>query len=175
MASLSALQTVVENQEASNLNVRQEKVTSVPAVVQENSPEAASKPPLASTMSQVTGSHPPSQVLNGPLREVPPVETRIDLATVEETMQPRSGQPVSTPSVSAETTPAPEIESAPPAPVSTSQIPVVSTETSTTTTAPTPSVVSQPRQGHEHQPHGRNIVPWFRIRYNDTSTRNPDG
>ena len=113
MASLSALQTVVENQEASNLNVRQEKVTSVPAVVQENSPEAASKPPLASTMSQVTGSHPPSQVLNGPLREVPPVETRIDSATVEETMQPRLGQPVSTPSVSAETTPAPEIESAP--------------------------------------------------------------
>ena len=60
-------------------------------------------------------------------------------------MQPRLGQPVSTPSVSAETTPAPEIESAPPAPFSTSQIPVVSTETSTTTTAPTPSVVSQPR------------------------------
>ena len=113
MASLSALQTVVENQEASNLNVRQEKVTSVPAVVQENLPEAASEPPLASTMNQVTGSHPPSQVLNGPLREVPPVETRIDSATVEETMQPRLGQPVSTPSVSAETTPAPEIESAP--------------------------------------------------------------
>ena len=113
MASLSALQTVVENQEASNLNVRQEKVTSVPAVVQENLPEAASEPPLASTMSQVTGSHPPSQVLNGPLREVPPVETRIDSATVEETMQPRLGQPVSTPSVSAETTPAPEIESTP--------------------------------------------------------------
>ena len=113
MASLSALQTVVENQEASNLNVRQEKVTSVPAVVQENLPEAASEPPLASTVNQVTGSHPPSQVLNGPLREVPPVETRIDSATVEETMQPRLGQPVSTPSVSAETTPAPEIESAP--------------------------------------------------------------
>ena len=68
MVSLSALQTVVENQEASNLNVGQEKVTSVPAVVQENLPEAASEPPLASTVNQVTGSHPPSQVLNGPLR-----------------------------------------------------------------------------------------------------------
>ena len=106
-SSATTLPSVVENQEASEHNVRQEQVDSVPAVVQEKSSEVVPETSSVSAVNQNIDSHPPSQVLYGPPREVQPVETRIDQIMVEGTNPPSLVQPVPVQSVTAETTPVP--------------------------------------------------------------------